>query len=296
VKYGQKVPPILPDSEVFIVDFSYPAPVLAEMGKVHHQVTVLDHHATAEKDLSFENFQALGLAHPTVRVECGDFIMPCANLRIRFDMNKSGAVMAWEYFQPNVPVPLFFLLLQDRDLWTFHLPFSRELSAYLQTQPYDFECWEHLMNGHADPAKLHHYVLSGTACLQLKKQMIETMAREARIMFFDMSTIPPRILPQQGNETFLGGQHIVPVANTTVFFSEVGERLLEQYPRAAFSAYYFDRADGKRQWGLRSRPDFDCSAIAKAFGGGGHKQSSGFTEDIPWPERTMGWADPQKNS
>jgi phosphoesterase RecJ-like protein len=48
--------------------------------------------------------------------------------------------------------------------------------------------------------------------------------------------------------------------------------------------YYF--WDGKRQVyqvGLRSRNDIDVSAVAKKFGGGGHKQASGFTCDkIIW--------------
>jgi len=71
-----------------------------------------------------------------------------------------------------------------------------------------------------------------------------------------------------------------PVANATVFFSEVGEALLDMNPTAPFSAYYSDRGDGKRQWGLRSRPEFDCSVVAKAFGGGGHKQAAGFIESL----------------
>lgn len=74
------------------------------------------------------------------------------------------------------------------------------------------------------------------------------------------------------------GLYCAPCANATVFFSEVGERLLEMHPQAPFSAYYMDRNDGKRQWGLRSRPDFDCSVIAKAMGGGGHKCAAGFVE------------------
>ena len=77
------------------------------------------------------------------------------------------------------------------------------------------------------------------------------------------------------------GGHKVPVANGTVFFSEVGEELCKAYPEAPFAAYYMDRADGKRQWGLRSRTGFDVSAIAKQYGGGGHQAAAGFTEPAP---------------
>jgi hypothetical protein len=40
------------------------------------------------------------------------------------------------------------------------------------------------------------------------------------------------------------------------------------------------RSDGKRQWSLRSRGDgVDVSAVAKARGGGGHRNAAGFEEN-----------------
>jgi hypothetical protein len=68
--------------------------------------------------------------------------------------------------------------------------------------------------------------------------------------------------------------HLVPVANAPLLGSEVGEELLKRYPDAPFVAMYFDRADGKRQWSLRSREDFDVSAIAQLFQNGGHRQAA----------------------
>ena len=57
------------------------------------------------------------------------------------------------------------------------------------------------------------------------------------------------------------------------------------YPDAPFAGYYFDRlADGKRQWGLRSRLsslfDFDVSAVAMQMGGGGHPGAAGWVEAL----------------
>ena len=57
--------------------------------------------------------------------------------------------------------------------------------------------------------------------------------------------------------------------------SEHLNRLLEE-KQAQFVASYFQRGDGRWQFSLRSRSDFDCSAVAKLFGGGGHKQAAGF--------------------
>jgi len=72
---------------------------------------------------------------------------------------------------------------------------------------------------------------------------------------------------------------IVPVVNVSDNISEVGNHLCEKFPEAAFSVSYCDRADGKRSYSLRSIGEFDVSAIAKQFGGGGHRNAAGFTRD-----------------
>ena len=42
---------------------------------------------------------------------------------------------------------------------------------------------------------------------------------------------------------------------------------------------YFKTNSGKYKYSLRSKGDFDVSIIAKAFGGGGHKNAAGFESD-----------------
>jgi nanoRNase/pAp phosphatase (c-di-AMP/oligoRNAs hydrolase) len=61
----------------------------------------------------------------------------------------------------------------------------------------------------------------------------------------------------------------------------VGAELLKRHPDAPFAAIYFDRGDGKRQWSLRSREDFDVSRVARRFANGGHRQAAGFESDLP---------------
>lgn len=283
VNYGKPPPTLQPGSVVYILDFSYPANVLLEMAHELEKVVVLDHHATAEKDLSLEAFkEALNLSD-MVMVD-GDShgdMNRILNIFLKFDMTRSGAMLAWEYFHPGKPAPLLIQYLQDRDLWHFKMVNSRAISAFLQTKEMRFETWHWLMERlDWDKQFKDEIFVAGNACLRLKEQMVEMMANNAREMLFDLSGLVPRILPRTSPECF-ENQYFVPVANATVFFSEVGEKLLALWPQLPFAAYYLDRADGKRQWGLRSRPDFDCSVIAKAFGGGGHKQASGFTQDLP---------------
>ena len=76
------------------------------------------------------------------------------------------------------------------------------------------------------------------------------------------------------------GGYLVPVVNATCYTSEIGNHLNLVYPDSPFAACYFDRADGNRQWSLRSRGEFDVSEVAQKFGGGGHRNSAGYTEVI----------------
>ena len=78
----------------------------------------------------------------------------------------------------------------------------------------------------------------------------------------------------------LGGYR-VPVVNATGNTSELGHRLCEVFPEAAFSASYRDTAEDRREWSLRSMGDFDVSAIAKRYGGGGHRNAAGFQTERP---------------
>lgn len=238
VQYGSPPPEILPGEHVYIVDFSYPRHTLLEIRK-GNPVYVIDHHKTAQEEL-------------------GKFLVQGKDYT--FDMEKSGAVLTWEHFFPDEPVPELLLYIQDRDLWKFELPMSKEIQAYLRSVPFDFEEWDCLAGRFEHPECFDGMVSEGKAILRHTEKMVLMMCEQARI-------------------SEVGG-YAVPVANATLYWSEVGEKLCEQFPDAPFSASYFDRGDGKRQWSLRSRSDFDVSEVARKLGGGGHKQAAGFETDL----------------
>ncbi len=114
VKYDNPMPKLKHRSQVFIVDFSYPKEELLELASQMHQVTVLDHHKTAEEDL-----REIDLSE-------------APNLAITFDMNKSGAVLAWEHFHPGEEIPKLILHIQDKDLWRFDLADTKKVIASLR--------------------------------------------------------------------------------------------------------------------------------------------------------------------
>lgn len=170
-----------------------------------------------------------------------------------FDNEKSGAVLAWERFHPGEAVPDLLRYVMDKDLWRFELPRSREVAAGLSAHPFDFEVWSEL--------KIADLAEEGATVLRYQKVVIDVICRQAR-------------------DIELAGYR-VPVVNATMLGSEVGAELLARHPDAPFVVIYFDRADGKRQWSLRSRENFDVSAVARRFQNGGHRQAAGFETVIP---------------
>lgn len=177
-----------------------------------------------------------------------------------FDLTHSGAFLSWVHFHGlgryrGEKVPEFVLYLEDRDLWTFKLPSSQEVAVAVASYPYDFLVWNGLLE-----RGMKSLIQEGIAILRYQNQKIEEMCGRVVWKEFD--------------------GHKVPVVNATTMFSEVANRLCESYPDVPFAAYYFDRADGKRQWGLRSPGRFDVTSIAKKRGGGGHPGAAGFVEEI----------------
>ena len=84
-----------------------------------------------------------------------------------------------------------------------------------------------------------------------------------------------------------GGYYMLPglAANCLPHLqSDVGHELANQ--SGTFGLLWFIDKDNVCRCSLRSNGEYDVSAIAKAFGGGGHRNAAGFTTDI---QTLLGW-------
>lgn len=232
VTHGMPVPEIPDGSVVYILDFSYDRQTLIALADRMNHVEVIDHHKTAEEAL-------FGIGEERV------------NLFATFAMHKSGAMLAWEHWHPYEPVPDIIKYVQDRDLWLFHMPFSREVNEALRGVPFNFGTWHKL--------DVRDLIDEGRVIVKHTDQMVAMICGQAY-------------------ETELDGYPCVKV-NATAFWSEVGNRLLKLYPNARFAVSWYQNKHGDWIYSLRSRRDFDVSVIARAHGGGGHAQAAGYTEN-----------------
>lgn len=220
VQHGCPPPPDLKDHRVVIVDFSYARPILERMATETKELLVLDHHITAEKALD-------GLPYAY------------------FDQSKSGAVLSWDWAH-GTEAPWLLQYIQDKDLWTWTLPGSREINAALASYPFDFDLWNSFSKSALEQ--------EGRAILRYEQELVGKLAAQAVMVEF------------QG--------HVVPSVQSAVLTSQIGERLSPHHP---FCLIWHDR-DGRRYFSMRSRTDgTDVGAIAASFDGGGHTHAAGFS-------------------
>jgi hypothetical protein len=241
----QEPPPDVTGRDVLMVDFSYKRDVILEMAKTARSIMVVDHHKTAEADLTGFN----ALSPPGLDTMLGPWV-PARGIHVLFDMNKSGAGLTWDWLFPGQPRPALINHIEDRDLWRFKIEGTREVQANVFSYPYDFDVWDKLMS--EDPAALRR---DGQA---IERKHFKDIAEALKIM-------------QRRAHI---ANYYVPVANLPYFHSSDAGH--EMGKGEAFAACYWDTPKG-RVFSLRSAEDgIDVSEIAKQYGGGGHAHAAGF--------------------
>lgn len=240
-------PPDVTKRDVVIVDFSYKRPVLMEMVAKARCIYVLDHHKTAAEDL--DGFQSARRYDPAELISMSEFDATYP-IRVNFDMNRSGAGLAWDFFH-DAPRPKIIDHVEDRDLWRFNLPFTREIHAAMSSYSFDFGAWDEI----ALKCDRGELIAEGAAIDRKHLRDIETLLKITRT-----------------RTTIMG--HDVPIANLPVTMcSDAGNIMAKG---ELFAVTYYDGPE-HRHYSLRStEAGLDVSKIAAAYGGGGHRNASGF--------------------
>lgn len=248
---------------VLIVDFSYPRDILVKMSSIVNSIVVLDHHKTAKEALSeFDDTAEDGSS--VTAMELGRLLQDgtidfdhLKNLNLPpimavFDMDRSGARMAWEFAHGDLRIPDLILHIEDRDLWQFGMHGTREIHAGLRLLPRTFDAWEE--------AAQDLFVVHGDGDTILRAERARLI--EALDAAYTMS---------------IAG-HVVPACNLMLSFASDGaHELLTRNPSAPFAVVWQLIGNGQVQFSLRSEDRrADVSEIAKLFGGGGHRNAAGF--------------------
>lgn len=224
---------------IYTVDFTYLLPPTQKLIKDNVRLTSIDHHISA-KNVTKKTF------------------------RFSYALNHSGSVLSWKYFHPNRSVPLLLRHIEDRDLWKFRLPGTKEVTAYLDTFRFDFKIWDALVRKFEKPATRKIWKGNGSLILEYENTMIN------------------RLIEKKAEQVRFCGYRTLAV-NSPVFVSEIGNRMAKKNPPIAIIWHV---RSGKLSVSLRSDGSVDVSRLAARFGGGGHKAAAGFVlpfrTSLPW--------------
>jgi oligoribonuclease NrnB/cAMP/cGMP phosphodiesterase (DHH superfamily) len=164
-------------------------------------------------------------------------------------------VLSWNHFHPGEPAPDLLRYVEDQDLWNWKLPRSEEINAAIGSYPRQFDVWS-----------------------QLAERPIEELAEEG---------IPIVRANQVEVERALKNAHPVAIGSERI------EAVNALHQRAAIGHALAKRARFGKPWGLVYRVSgtqvdcsiystgaLDASAVATRFGGGGHRNASGFSVSL----------------
>ncbi len=220
-------PPDVTGKTVAILDFSYDNETIKGMIEQAENLIIIDHHKSA-------------------MVELHDIT------NTKFDLSHSGAILSWNFFHPGKEPPKFLRYIEDRDLWSWTLPYSREFSAAFDMVPFEFEAFTEF----EDDSTFDDACKRGAYILAYSKTVIKKVSDQATLRTWN-------------------GKKIY-IVNASHWMSEIGNRLA---PDCDFVViWYFDHDRAEYRVSLRAfHEDTDVSEIAKKFGGGGHKKAAGFS-------------------
>lgn len=266
------------DRDVYILDFSFPKPVMETIFGAAKRVVWLDHHKTA-----FEMWCPTERERLCWTGDVNDEDGAGEVHHIHLDNSKSGAVLAWEFFHPDTEIPMLFRHIDDYDRWQFKLEgtkaFNKALWSYA---PWSFEQWGRwFCKGMSVP----NIIDDGLAILRAHDQNVQAVVKgAARPCAVWVGDYDQGAANDTENEPH---QRRGLAANCPPHLtSDVGHELATQSGTFGL-CWCLGKKDGLiAQCSLRSNGDYDVSAIAKAFGGGGHKNAAGFEVPI---DTLLGW-------
>lgn len=247
----------LPDRklvDLILVDFCFSVEFFLYCKDVFRSVLILDHHESSKLNFlnHFKHFNTI--EHGWIEFQ------PFNNTRIIFSENESGAKLSYMYLNPNKEIPYYIELVNDRDLWLHKYPeteqffFGCELLAII-TNP-NFHAISQLVSSGLDSV-----LFLGKSYKSYLNVKIEKIAKS------NAKPIPVVI----DNNTYKG----MIVNSYLDISSDLGNYLIHKY-KVDVAFIYNINGKNDVQFSVRSITNLDSSVISKKFGGGGHRNSSGF--------------------
>lgn len=213
-------------------------------------LVILDHHKTSQ-----ERLKTLSTAY--------------------FDMNKSGVGLAWEYFYTsNAVFPPFLAYIQERDLFSFTLPDSKEFNAGLMSY----------MEAHCSDIESRLCILDGLWKSQWRgENPLQEFITLGKFISASRNAINKRIADKVISYTIAlpnGTSCVAAIENCSdhTLVSDLGNYIISNTPNIdCVILWRYAHGVEKYYYSLRSDDKHaDVSTICVLYSGGGHRNAAGF--------------------
>lgn len=231
----------LKGKDIFITDYMYTYDELKDVEC--KSLTIIDHHESSIQECK----------------KCGTLPMVSGNVYVQHDQSYSGAGLAWKILFPNTQMPWWIQYIQDRDLWKFQLPNSREINDAIYNLKYrTFAKFDELDS--FTQAQIDWLIEQGKQISNIKNDIVSTISKYGHKCKF--------------------GNHIIYAIETGVLVSDVSDYIYNsdiknEYDFIMCISYDFKERAYKCR--LRSKEGTNVATIAEQYGGGGHINASGFS-------------------
>ena len=240
---------------VYCVDFAFNRELTLELCKLAAKVIVLDHHKTAQENLS--------------QME------ETTNFYFIYDVNKSGASIVRDYCKQHLSLYSHIKLnqkeilnkvvamVEDRDLWLFKLQMTKEFAEYIfaYMQPNDIDKMTKILFNYSLDG-LNKIYQMGSTIMDYKDNIIEKKLKSYVPVYFHVDNTKLLII----NET------------QPDLVSQLGNELCKKYNVPVF-LYNISGSNGSNELSValsfRSMDHLEpVDVIARLFYGGGHRNAA----------------------
>lgn len=268
--------------QVYVLDFNLDKDCYNYLLNANNdiQIVVLDHHKTAKEAIEQMHQEFAG-----------------KNIQFYFNLKYSGAVLSYLYFKVyfkkleefpkdedvldyivKTQVPTWIKMVQDRDLWQWQ---------YKNTKFFTTALFSKITGNANNDTNGNNYVNYVPSELEQmcqinpsKAESVEILIETGKIMSEQYENQIQSIIDECGYfEVDLLGVGAIKgyaVNANNLFSSELGSKLCRLDDEHKYAITFAFMETNRVKCSIRSTDDYDCSGIAKYFGGGGHPQASGF--------------------
>lgn len=260
VKYGDEqkainLAKIDQNTIIYCVDFAFNRETTIDLCNNAHKVYVLDHHKTANENLH-------------------DLIGNYCNLYLTYDVNKSGASIVYDHCRLHLNlnghlklsqreiVAKIVAMVEDRDLWLFRLPMTKEFAEYIfaYVEPNDIKRMTEILFKY-DKYKLDKICKLGATIMEYKNNIVDKKVDSYIPTYLTVNSTKLLII----NET------------QPDLVSQLGNELCKKF-QMPVCLYRISGSEQKVSLSFRSMDHLEpVDDIARLFSGGGHRNAAAGT-------------------